>query len=57
MNRKIVLAILAIIVAVGGGLYSLIDEDPETKPDATFIYESVIENVEIIKQELEQENE
>lgn len=48
-TKKIVAAVLAIILSVAGAAYKFFDADPTTNPDYVATYSTVKEQVEIIK--------
>jgi len=48
-TKKIVAAVLAIILSIAGAAYKFFDSDPKTNPDYVATYSTVKEQVEIIK--------
>jgi hypothetical protein len=50
--KKITLAVLAIILAIATALYAFLDDDPGTNPDVTGTIETVTENIDVIKNEM-----
>lgn len=51
--RKVAIALLAISGAIIGAAYTIFDKDPKTVPDIPGTYETIQENVEIIKDQIE----